>query len=118
MAHLQQVKRAITHGADVIGYLYWSLMDNYEWQEAYKPEAKFGLFRIDRKIGDGQPEFNRQITKGAEAFKLIIEKSLAQNKDGIVSDYALSIAKNRFGTFTADGLTLSNSSNDNNLEAS
>ena len=117
VAHLQQVKRAITDGADVIGYLHWSLTDNYEWQEAYNPEAKFGLFRIDRKIGDGQSGFNRQITKGAEAFKLIIEKSLAQNEDGIVSDYALSKAKNRFGTFAADGLTLSNPSNDKNLEA-
>jgi hypothetical protein len=65
-----------------------------------------------------EPWFNRQITKGAEAFKLIIEKSLAQNKNGIVSDYALSKAKNRFGTFAAEGFTLSNPSNDNSLEAS
>jgi beta-glucosidase/6-phospho-beta-glucosidase/beta-galactosidase len=25
----------MTDCADVIGYLHWSFMDNYEWQEAY-----------------------------------------------------------------------------------
>ena len=45
-------------------------MDNYEWQEAYRPESKFGLYRIDRNTRDGHLDFNRQITKGAEAFKL------------------------------------------------
>jgi beta-glucosidase/6-phospho-beta-glucosidase/beta-galactosidase len=47
VAHIQQIKRAIDKGANVIGYLHWSLMDNYEWQESYRPEAKFGLFRVD-----------------------------------------------------------------------
>ena len=48
VGHLQEVKRAIQGGADIIGYLHWSLMDNYEWQEGYRPEARFGLFKIDR----------------------------------------------------------------------
>jgi beta-glucosidase/6-phospho-beta-glucosidase/beta-galactosidase len=47
IAHLQQVKRAVDEGANVIGYLHWSLMDNYEWLESCRPEAKFGLFYID-----------------------------------------------------------------------
>jgi len=47
VAHIQQIKRAIDNGAHVLGYLHWSLVDNYEWQESYRPEAKFGLFRID-----------------------------------------------------------------------
>jgi beta-glucosidase len=105
VAHLQEVKRAIIDGADVIGYLHWSLMDNYEWQEAYRPESKFGLFRIDRNTRDGQPDFNRQITKGAEAFKLIIEKSITEGagENGVILDSALSKAKERFGTFASDG---------------
>jgi len=45
--HLKQVKRAIDEGVEVAGYLYWSLLDNYEWLEGYK--AKFGIFTIDRK---------------------------------------------------------------------
>lgn len=102
VAHLQEVKRAITDGADVIGYLHWSLMDNYEWQEAYRPESKFGLFRIDCNR-DGQPDFNRQKTKGAEVFKLIIDESATQSEDEVILDSALSKAKERFGTFTSDG---------------
>ena len=47
VAHIEQIKRAIDNGADIIGYLHWSLMDNYEWQESYRSEAKFGLFKID-----------------------------------------------------------------------
>ena len=35
VAHLQQIKRAIDEGADAVGYLHWSLMDNYEWQWGY-----------------------------------------------------------------------------------
>jgi beta-glucosidase len=108
VAHIQEIKEAITDGADVIGYLHWSFMDNYEWQEAYRPESKFGLFRIDRKTQDGHPDFNRQITKGAEAFKLIIEKSIAQGegKNGVILDSALSEAKDRFGMFAWDGSRL------------
>jgi len=80
-------------------------MDNYEWQEAYRPESKFGLFHIDRNTRDGHPDSNQQITKGAEAFKLIIEKSITQGagENGVILDFALSEAKDRFGSFTSDG---------------
>lgn len=36
IAHLRQIRRARQDGADVIGYLHWSLMDNYEWHEGYR----------------------------------------------------------------------------------
>ena len=45
--HLKQVKRAKGEGMDVVGYLYWSLLDNYEWLEGYS--AKFGIFTRDRR---------------------------------------------------------------------
>jgi beta-glucosidase len=62
VAHLQNVKQAIDDGANVIGYLRWSFMDNYEWLDNYKPEGKFGLFSIDRSILDTneQSELSRQ----------------------------------------------------------
>ena len=33
-------------GADVIGYLHWSLLDNFEWKYGWWP--RFGLIKIDR----------------------------------------------------------------------
>jgi len=44
--HLYYINEAMKKGADVRGYLYWSLIDNYEWNLGYKP--KFGLIAIDR----------------------------------------------------------------------
>ncbi|GIW34874.1 GH1 family beta-glucosidase [Meiothermus sp.] len=43
--HLAQVLRARREGVPVEGYFYWSLMDNFEWAEGYKP--RFGLVYID-----------------------------------------------------------------------
>jgi beta-glucosidase len=105
VAHLQEIKRAIHDGADAVGYLHWSLMDNYEWQEGYRPEAKFGLFRIDHNESDGQQksDFTRHITKGAEAFEIIVEESLNQGKSGVISNSAILKAKEKFGIINADG---------------
>lgn len=43
--HLAMVSRAIAEGADVRGYLYWSLLDNFEWAHGFWP--RFGLVAID-----------------------------------------------------------------------
>jgi beta-glucosidase len=43
--HLGAVQAAIAQGADVRGYFYWSLMDNYEWSEGYA--KRFGLVHVD-----------------------------------------------------------------------
>ena len=40
--YLASLSRAIAAGADVRGYFYWSLTDNYEWAEGYS--AHFGLY--------------------------------------------------------------------------
>jgi beta-glucosidase len=105
VAHLHEVKQAISNGADVIGYLHWSFMDNYEWLDNYRPEGKFGLFSIDRSTGDRneQPNLSRQKTKGAEVLALIIKESLSQSKDGVITDSAIAAAENKFGRFAADG---------------
>ena len=33
----------------ILGYIYWTLMDNYEWEDGYKP--KFGLYTMSYKNG-------------------------------------------------------------------
>jgi len=46
--HLRQVRQAILAGAPVEAYFAWTLMDNYEWAEGYRPESCFGLVHVDR----------------------------------------------------------------------
>ena len=43
--YLGALREAIAEGADVRGYFYWSLIDNYEWAEGF--EARFGLYGYD-----------------------------------------------------------------------
>ena len=43
--HLWQVAREISAGVPVTGYLYWSLLDNFEWASGY--DARFGLVEVD-----------------------------------------------------------------------
>jgi len=43
--HLRELALAMREGAPVIGYLYWSLLDNFEWAEGFAP--RFGLIEVD-----------------------------------------------------------------------
>jgi Beta-glucosidase/6-phospho-beta-glucosidase/beta-galactosidase len=43
-AHVAQVRRLRAEGVPLLGYLHWSITDNYEWG-SYTP--RFGLFTID-----------------------------------------------------------------------
>ncbi len=45
-AALEGVKSCIADGIPVKGYMYWSLMDNFEWQKGYS--MRFGLIGVDR----------------------------------------------------------------------
>ena len=44
---LQGVLRALGDGIPVQGYLYWSLLDNFEWDLGYGPT--FGLVAVNRE---------------------------------------------------------------------
>lgn len=66
--HLKFVKKAIDDGIKIIGYFYWSLMDNLEWALGF--DKKFGLVEIDFS----SPERKRKIRQSAYAFSEEIRK--------------------------------------------
>lgn len=43
--HLHYLKQAAEEGVPVLGYLYWSVMDNFEWALGY--DARFGLVYVE-----------------------------------------------------------------------
>ena len=56
--HLRAVLDAIHQGADVRGYLAWSLLDNFEW--AYGFSKRFGLVHVDYRTLKRTPKASAQ----------------------------------------------------------
>jgi len=44
-ASLDALARSIARGANVCGYLHWSLLDNFEWADGW--HGRFGLYAVD-----------------------------------------------------------------------
>lgn len=53
-AALTGVKNCIADGIPVAGYMYWSLLDNFEWQKGYA--MTFGLIEVDRTTQERTPK--------------------------------------------------------------
>ncbi len=62
-SHLEQVHAAIEGGTQILGYFYWSLIDNYSWFSGYR--SKFGLFSVDFDTKE------RRRTSGVDTYKRI-----------------------------------------------
>jgi beta-glucosidase/6-phospho-beta-glucosidase/beta-galactosidase len=106
IAHLEQVLRAIKDGIPVIGYIHWSLVDNWELAYGYSPEAHFGLFTVDRGADldtTDAPSFPRHVTEGALALQYVIANSgrVATAETG---ENPMAEPVSRFGTISPDGL--------------
>ena len=43
--YLRELHRSIQDGAEVMGYMYWSVLDNFEWADGY--DKRFGLVHVD-----------------------------------------------------------------------
>ena len=66
-SHLRAVEAAQKQGADVRGYLHWSLLDNFEWAYGYGP--RFGLVEVDYRTQQRTPR------PSAYVYKAIIEQA-------------------------------------------
>ena len=66
--HMQQyfyaLSKAIQDGADVRGYFYWSLMDNYEWGNY---NSHFGLYHVDFETQE------RTLKEGAQYYPQVTQ---------------------------------------------
>ena len=51
---LKGVEDCIADGIPVIGYMYWSLLDNFEWQKGFS--MTFGLIAVDRSTQTRMPK--------------------------------------------------------------
>jgi len=62
--YLYAMSEAIKDGADVRGFYYWTLMDNFEW--AFGNSMKFGLYEVNPET------MERRLRNGSKAFVEII----------------------------------------------
>ena len=66
-AALGHLRAAMHEGVPVIGYMHWSLLDNFEWASGYRP--KYGLASVDRKT------FARQLKPSAAVLGAIARRN-------------------------------------------
>ncbi|HPQ82339.1 MAG TPA: family 1 glycosylhydrolase, partial [Candidatus Saccharimonas sp.] len=57
---------ALEKDVHLIGYIYWSLLDNFEWDKGFWP--KFGLVEVDRQ------SMKRTIRPSAAWFARVIKR--------------------------------------------
>ena len=51
---LDGVTNCLADGIEVLGYTYWSLLDNFEWAFGYGP--RFGIVDVDRTTQERRPK--------------------------------------------------------------
>ena len=68
--HLKNIHLAIEKGVNVAGYLYWSLMDNFEWDKGFAP--RFGLIDIDYNT------YKRTVRESAKKFAQVCKTGVLE----------------------------------------
>lgn len=85
LEHLAMVHRAIQEGIPVRGYLHWSLIDNFEWNNGW--EARFGLIEVDplnqRRIPRPSASMYGEICRANAITEAIVERFAPQAADTI-----------------------------------
>ena len=67
VAHIQAVGEALQRGVEVWGYMWWSLLDNFEWDKGY--DHRFGLIRVNFE------NFERSLKPFADTYKKISQSN-------------------------------------------
>ena len=67
--HLRAVHAAIEQGADVRGYFYWSLLDNFEW--AYGYAKRFGIVYVDYESLERVPKDSARGSPASRAATVV-----------------------------------------------
>ena len=89
-AALRGVLDCLNEGIDVRSYVYWSLLDNYEWAFGYAPT--FGLVAVDRQTFTRQPRQSASwLGSVAHARVLPIQGELAQSAGGAATEPVSSV---------------------------
>ena len=65
-ASLAEVRKCLDEGIDVKSYIYWSLLDNFEWTQGYGQH--FGMVAVDRKT------FARTLKPSTQHFASLIRR--------------------------------------------
>jgi len=66
--HLKNLHLAMRQGIKVLGYIYWSLLDNYEWDKGFSP--RFGLIEVDYQT------YQRSIRESAWKFSEVCKTGI------------------------------------------
>ncbi|MDP2938027.1 MAG: family 1 glycosylhydrolase, partial [Candidatus Omnitrophota bacterium] len=61
--HLRNIHMAMEEGVKLLGYIYWSLIDNYEWDKGFGP--RFGLIEVDYNT------YKRAVRESAQKYSLV-----------------------------------------------
>jgi beta-glucosidase len=71
-SHLRSVHKAMEKGILVTGYLYWSLLDNFEWDKGFAP--RFGLIDMDYKTQQ------RTVRESAVKFSKVCKTGILEER--------------------------------------
>lgn len=69
-SHLRNIHSAMEKGVPVAGYLYWSLLDNFEWDKGFGP--RFGLMDVDYNT------YKRSIRESASKFGQVCKTGILE----------------------------------------
>ncbi len=75
--HIHEVTRIVNEGIPLIGYLHWSLFDNYEWG-SYAP--RFGLYSIDYAQSTDRLLHDHTGDSPSESYKKLILEARGKQK--------------------------------------